>query len=373
MSLKDRSAQEGDLGRGWETFFQIVIAYSITTYFVELQFGKSDNSLQGPAFFLWSERAVATIFTVEFVVRWIRSRRGLAYLASPMAVIDLLAVAPFYVGFLANAHILSKPIIDLRTLRLIRMLRALRLFKVYRYNHAMQSFASSFRQVKYEMHMLGVVCVVIVVMSSAAVFQFESLENSTMFATYSDALWWSVATLTTIGYGDTYPKTGAGRIVAVMTVLVGLGVFGTFVSVVGSAFVKNLKKRNGSPGSPDPDDSERRPLGPENLPDEAQARSLLKPAVGAAPRPRSSARPPSRVPARVPAHSIGLHRRGPALPLHTSTAWSRARREPLGPWSCFVGTERAVLTSFSSSSGKVAFGVVSLPRRRTVGSRPRPA
>jgi voltage-gated potassium channel len=157
-----------------------------------------------------------------------------------MAVVDLLAILPFFFGFL----------VDLRTLRLIRTLRTLRLFKIYRYNRAMQSFAASFREVRDELYMLGVASVVILIVSSALVFECERVAQPEMFKSFGDALWWGVATLTTIGYGDKFPITAAGRLIAIGTLLMGLGVFGTFVSVVGSAFVKNLRGRSadGPPG-----------------------------------------------------------------------------------------------------------------------------
>ncbi len=119
-----------------EVFIQSVIFYSLAMYFVELEFAHSNNTRQGFPFFLWSERVVAAIFTVEYLVRWLFSKNRLRYPFQPMSIIDLLAVLPFYVGFM----------VDMRVLRLIRTLRILRLFKFYRYNDALRSFVVSFGQ-----------------------------------------------------------------------------------------------------------------------------------------------------------------------------------------------------------------------------------
>src|SRR5262245_60614066 len=102
-----------------ELFIQVVIAYSLIMYFLEVEVTDSHRST---GFWLWSERVVAAIFTVEYAARWLASRSW-RYPLSPMALIDLGAILPFYVGFL----------VDLRTLRLIRTLRTLRIFKATRY------------------------------------------------------------------------------------------------------------------------------------------------------------------------------------------------------------------------------------------------
>jgi voltage-gated potassium channel len=162
-----------------------VIFYSLVMYFAELEFSGSENSVSGPRFFLWSERAVASLFTVEYLVRWAKSRKWL-YPFSVMAIVDLLAILPFYVGFM----------VDLRTLRLIRTLRALRLFKFYRYNAALQSFVSSFRSVWDQLQVLGIVVFLFTLLSSSVIFEFEHPVQPGVFARFSDAIWWCITTCT---------------------------------------------------------------------------------------------------------------------------------------------------------------------------------
>lgn len=209
-----------------EALFQIAIFYSLATYFVELEFVPSDNGNGVPAFFIWSERVVATIFSVEYVLRWIRSRRW-RYPLTFAAMIDLLAVLPFYFGFL----------VDLRALRLVRTLRILRLFKLHRYNTALRNFAFSLRSIRAQLAALGIVVLFFIVLSSSLLFEFERVAQPQAFAKYSDGLWWCITTLTTVGYGDKFPITAAGRVTATFTVVFGLGVFGTFISLIGGAFL----------------------------------------------------------------------------------------------------------------------------------------
>lgn len=76
-----------------------------------------------------------------------------------------------------------------------------------------------------------------VVFSSIAILQFETLPNSNI-KTAGDAIWWSYVTITTVGYGDKYPVTPEGRIIAAMLMTVGVGLFGTFTAYISSWFVK---------------------------------------------------------------------------------------------------------------------------------------
>jgi len=218
-----------------EVFIQGVIFYSIGMYFIEMQFAGTENSREAASwFFLWSERTVAGIFTIEYFVRWLTFKgKWWKYPFQPMAIVDLLAVLPFYVGFF----------VDLRMLRLVRTLRILRLMKIYRYNTALQSFIKSYQSIKGELTILMIVITILVFFSATAIFEFERQAQPEVFAKYSDAIWWSVVTLTTVGYGDKFPITEAGRITAIITLVFGLGVFGTFLSLIGSAFINTMQEK----------------------------------------------------------------------------------------------------------------------------------
>jgi voltage-gated potassium channel len=217
-----------------EIFIQCIIFYSLAMYFFELEFAGTENSREGALFFLWSERVVAIIFSIEYLVRWYFSKDRIKYPITPMAIIDLVAVLPFYIGFM----------VDLRVLRLIRTLRILRLFKFYRYNEALRSFVVSFNKIRNELQVIGIAIIFLVFLSATIEFEFERAAQPEMFGKYSDAIWWSIITLTTVGYGDMFPITPGGRITAVLTLIMGLGIFGTFLSLVGSAFLETLQEKS---------------------------------------------------------------------------------------------------------------------------------
>jgi voltage-gated potassium channel len=89
---------------------------------------------------------------------------------------------------------------------------------------------------------VGFVVIIMVMFSSVAIFEFEHQVQPEKFRSLSDAVWWSFATLTTVGYGDLYPITMGGRIIAILTMIVGIGIFGTFISLVGSSFLTTMRE-----------------------------------------------------------------------------------------------------------------------------------
>jgi voltage-gated potassium channel len=225
-----------------ELFIQVVILYSIVTHFLEVEHTDPEHAVE---FFFWSELVVATLFTVEYLVRWIASR-SLWYPLRPMAVVDLLAVLPFYVSSL----------IDLRSLRLVRTLRVLRLFKLERHNHALQNLLNAFHRVRHEFAIVGFAALVVVWCSSLAVFELEREVKDGGFGRLSDAVWFVLVTVTTVGYGDKVPHTAGGKFVAGCTMIAGLALFGTFISLIGTAFLEEVRRSirqasGAAPGGPD--------------------------------------------------------------------------------------------------------------------------
>ena len=199
--------------------------------FEELVVG-SEHSKEGWRALLWTERVVAILFTVEYVMRWRYSEDRARYPFSLMALIDLLAIVPFYVGFFVSDH----------TLHLIRTLRVLRLLKVYRRSQGLQLLARGFYKVRYELRALGFAVFVTIFASHAAIYEAERYAQPDKFGSLPDAFWFTCTTVTTVGYGDLYPVTAVGRVVAVLTFIIGITLVGTFTGVMGSAFASVLRE-----------------------------------------------------------------------------------------------------------------------------------
>src|SRR5262245_35528824 len=221
-----------------ELFIQVLIFYSIGVHFIEVEYTGTERST---GLWLWSERCVAAIFTAEYITRWVASRRWL-YPLRPMAVLDLLAILPFYVGFF----------VDLRSLRLIRTLRVLRLFKLTRHGRALATLSNAFHRIRHEFAVIGFALFIVCWCSAVAIFELERHAEPKRFGKLSDAVWYVLVTVTTVGYGDLYPVTGGGKLVASCTMIAGLALFGTFISLVGGAFVEELRRSWVEPATPEP-------------------------------------------------------------------------------------------------------------------------
>ena len=250
---------DSSTGRRWfELVAQAFIFYGIVSYFADSEMSAAGYTAESREFFHWSERIVGAFFVFEYLFRWSRAQNKLRYPVTALALIDLLAVLPF---FLALA-------VDMRSLKLIRTLRVLRLLKLYRYNSALYKVLYGFRKVKDELVVLGFTIVIVVMVSSVAMHEFEHEVQPDKFHRLSDAVWWSFVTLTTVGYGDVSPMTIGGRAVAVITMIVGIGIFGTFVSLIGSSFLATFHEiaHQQQTSPPDVAESDAQPTEPRVKP-----------------------------------------------------------------------------------------------------------
>ncbi len=122
------------------------------------------------------------------------------YVTSFYGIIDLLAIAPFYLMAAFN----------LQAVRAFRLLRLLRLFKLVRYTNAVHRFRRAFSIARDDLVLFGVIALIVLYLSAIGIYHFEHEAQPEKFSSVFDSLWWAVATLTTVGYGDIYPDH-AGR------------------------------------------------------------------------------------------------------------------------------------------------------------------
>jgi voltage-gated potassium channel len=186
------------------------------------------------------------IFGVEYLLRlWVAAEeplvaakgeiRGRLYSATrPMMVIDFLAVAPAFIQFFI-------PFFDLRVLRLVRMLR---LLKIARYSPALTTLGKVIVDERHALYGTLLLLLCAVMFAATAMHAAEGSVQPELFGTIPDAMWWAISTLTTVGYGDAVPITSIGRMVAGMTMIVGLGLFALPVGIVATGFVNTIHRRD---------------------------------------------------------------------------------------------------------------------------------
>lgn len=195
--------------------------------------------------FRYTEVVSVVVFTLEYFIRlWTAplkylDRRPLRavvkHALSFMAIVDLLAILPFYLPFVFP--------IDLRVLRMIRLLRLLRLLKMNRYTTALASIANVFRRKAAQLISSMFVVALLMVMSSVLMYTVENPVQPTVFRNAFSGLWWAVATFTTVGYGDIYPVTGAGRVISGIIALLGIGLVAVPTGIISAGFVEQMDSR----------------------------------------------------------------------------------------------------------------------------------
>ncbi|MCH8327192.1 MAG: ion transporter [Candidatus Marinimicrobia bacterium] len=191
-------------------------------------------------FFKLFELFSITIFSVEYLLRvWTCTENErysgsimgrLRYILTPMALIDLVAILPFYLPLIMP--------VDLRFLRALRILRIFRLLKFARYSRAVRIFGRVIHEKKEELVISLSAILVALVLIASLMYYLEKDIQPEAFGSIPAALWWGVVSLTTVGYGDVYPITPLGKIFGGMVALLGIGVFALPAGIIASGFAQ---------------------------------------------------------------------------------------------------------------------------------------
>lgn len=209
-------------GRAFDLTIQVLIIISLVAFSIETLPNLSASTY---SLLAGIEIVVVTIFTVEYLLRILVAEKKLKYIFSFYGVIDLLAILPFYLS----------GTISLQALRILRLLRLFRILKLARYNEAIQRISKAIWISKEELILFSIVTLVMLYLSALGIYHFEHAAQPDVFRSIFDSLWWAVATLTTVGYGDVYPITTGGRLFTFMVLMIGLGVVAVPTGIIASA------------------------------------------------------------------------------------------------------------------------------------------
>lgn len=200
-------------------------------------------------FFHFFEIFSVVVFTIEYALRiWsctvnpkfrgpVRGR--IRFLLTPLALIDLLAILPFYLPMLIR--------VDLRFLRAMRLIRLFRLFKLGRYTESVQQFGRVLKAKRAELLMAVFIIFILLIVSSSMLFYVEHAAQPDKFSSIPEAMWWGVVTLTTVGYGDIYPITGFGKLLGAIISLLGIGLFALPTGLISAGFIEEIQKKRKGP------------------------------------------------------------------------------------------------------------------------------
>jgi len=213
---------ETTYGKSFAFTIQALIVLSLITFSVDTLSDLSDKTRNILSVI---EVITVAIFTLEYISRIVVADRKLGFIFSFYGLIDLVAILPFYV---ASG-------LDLRAVRIFRLLRLVRILKLFRYNQAIRRFHRALIIAKEELILFSFVALILLYLSAVGIYYFEHQAQPEQFKSVFHGLWWAVATLTTVGYGDVYPITVGGKLFTFIILMVGLGVVAVPTGLVASA------------------------------------------------------------------------------------------------------------------------------------------
>lgn len=183
------------------------------------------------------EVSFTAIFALEYAARlWVaaedpRYSNGLLgrlrYMVSPAAMLDLLALAPTLLMLAGSETFL---------LRFARLIRIMRLARLGRFTAAIEHLQNAIRSRRFEFGVSICIAGFVLLLSSSLLYLAEGSIQPEQFGSIPRAMWWSIATLTTVGYGDVYPVTALGRLLAAMTAVAGIGIIAMPTGILAAAF-----------------------------------------------------------------------------------------------------------------------------------------
>jgi voltage-gated potassium channel len=153
---------------------------------------------------------------------------------TPLALIDLLAIIPFYLPLLSP---------QMRVGRALRLFRLFRVLKLNRYTDSLTIVVQVLRLKQEELILSLFVLSILLAIASSLIYFAEHQAQPDAFSSIPEAMWWGTITLTTVGYGDVYPVTLIGRILGAILAILGIGLFALPAGILASGFAEELQVR----------------------------------------------------------------------------------------------------------------------------------
>lgn len=205
----------------------VVICIVIFTY------ESTPNSYNYKAMLDVLENILLMLFLIEYILRIATSYNKVKYMFSFYGIIDILSIIP---------SILTFGFLDCKFLRILRLMRIFKLLNNKILNNSLLNIKKSLYNVKGELFIFTVISGIFMYLSAVGIFLFEHEAQPNNFGTILDSLWWSLISLTTVGYGDSYPITIGGKIFSSIIIFIGLGLVAIPTGIISSSFTSIIKK-----------------------------------------------------------------------------------------------------------------------------------
>lgn len=239
FNLLEIEAPDSRITNRFEQFMFVLVLLNVLVTILETV--KSIRDFMGPFFHLFDMFSLL-VFTGEYLARlWVctldqrysSSFTGrVRYMLTPYMLLDLAIIVPFYLPLFFG--------IDTRFILVFRMLRIARVLKLTRYSQSFHRLIRVTRKKKDDLiASLGVVFVLLI-LSSSLMYYAEHTAQPDKFSSIPAAMWWGVATLTTVGYGDVFPVTNLGKFIGSFIAILGIGMVALPTGIIGSGFLEEM-------------------------------------------------------------------------------------------------------------------------------------
>lgn len=233
MSKMVRTCKQITESKGFNSFIFLLIVLNVISIMLE---SVVRVKMQFENLLFYFDAFSVVIFTIEYIMRAIANKdRIIRHVFSFYALVDLIAILPFYLPFLIK--------VDLRFLRTLRLLRVFRIFKTAKYSHALEMLVKVIVEKRRELGITMFVATIFMLIAAFGVFYFEETAQPDKFSSLFDAVWWALATLTTVGYGDIYPITIGGKIIAGFLAILGIGIIAMPTGILASGIMEKIGKK----------------------------------------------------------------------------------------------------------------------------------
>jgi len=222
----------------------VVILIVLATIVIVLDTEPKITAIEGvPTLFRWCDLVFGIAFTAEYALRvwsvgenphYAGLRGRLRYMMTPIALIDLIAIAPFF---------LSLGVENTFLLRLVRMMRILTLARLGGYSDAARMLFAALHSRRHELTLSLSVAFLALIVAATLLHMVEGDVQPDAFGSIPRAMWWSVVTLTTIGYGDVYPTTVLGRVAGGLVAMCAIGVIAMPTGILAAAFSEAFQQQ----------------------------------------------------------------------------------------------------------------------------------
>ncbi len=227
--LVNNLLSDSKVGFQFNIVIQVLIVISLITFSIETVPGLSERTRK---ILDNIETVIVLVFSLEYLMRLWNSKPSTKFIFSFFGLIDLMAILPFYLALG----------VDFTSIRALRLLRLFRILKLARYSKAIDHFRRALILSKGQLVVSLFGMLILLYLAAVGIYYFENRAQPEQFRSVFDSLWWSIATLTTVGYGDLYPITVGGKIFTFFVLIVGLGIVALPAGIFAAALTKTHRK-----------------------------------------------------------------------------------------------------------------------------------